>query len=256
MRVTKENKNTWLFIGFLLLAGITNMVGRFLPVMWDAAMNCVHYAIYTGLLIFWLEAVRIRLLPSRARTYMYAAACFMLLFLFLRFFRYSFAMMAGAKRYAVYAFWVPETLIPALFLMICIRLRRGEQARGKWNEALLLIPAILLSIMAVTNDLHSLVYVPRIPLSQFVVDSGTYGYGVGFYLMNAWMLLTVFAGLIVLLAQAGRLPRRTILLFAGDIVLWLGILLLDLLVLYPHTNIRIFNTPEASIFGLLGIFEI
>ena len=254
--MTKQNQNTWLFIGFLLLAGFTNMIGRFLPIAWDALMNCIQYVLYTGLLIFWLEVVRIRLLPSRARTHMHLAARFMLLYMFLRFFRYSFAVTTGAIRYATYAYWIPQMLISTLFLMTCIRIRRGKQKPGKGNEALLLVPAVFLSIMAMTNDLHGLVYIPRIPLSQFVVDTGTYAYGVGFYLLNAWMILTTFAGLFVLLVQAGRLPRRTVFFQAGDIALWFGILLLDLLVLYPHTNIRIINTPEASIFGMLGIFEI
>lgn len=61
--------------------------------------------------------------------------------------------------------------------MACILIRRGENAKGKWNEALLLIPAVLLSFMAFTNDPHRLVYVPEIPLQQFTVDSGTYGGG-------------------------------------------------------------------------------
>ena len=125
--MTKQNQNTWLFIGFLLLAGFTNMIGRFLPIAWDALMNCIQYVLYTGLLIFWLEVVRIRLLPSRARTHMHLAARFMLLYMFLRFFRYSFAVTTGAIRYATYAYWIPQMLISTLFLMTCIRIRRGKQ---------------------------------------------------------------------------------------------------------------------------------
>ena len=50
MNSQKVRKNTWLFVGFLLLAGITNLLSRTGNPVFDTAMACVSYTIYLGLL--------------------------------------------------------------------------------------------------------------------------------------------------------------------------------------------------------------
>ena len=83
--MTKQNKNTRLFLGFLLLAGLANFFSRNgLP--WpDTLLTCINYLTFIGLLLFWIEAVRVRLLPSPARTSILTAAALMLLYMLLCF---------------------------------------------------------------------------------------------------------------------------------------------------------------------------
>ena len=220
-------------------------------------MSCINYLILTGLLLFWIEAVRFRLLPSAARTATLSAAFFMLLYMFLRIFKYRFAVSIIAQRYAVYAYWVPQMLIPGLFLITCIHISRSRREKKTWHKILLLIPALALSVMVMTNDLHAWVYIPRIDLSQFVVDTGTYHYGFGFYLMYVWMIAAAVPGLILLFRESGSISRKAVQLLAGTISLWFGLILLNLLVLDRFfNNFRLFNNPEIHIFGMLGVFEI
>ena len=186
--MTKQNRNTWLFIGFLLLAGVANLLTRTAIPELDTLMTCINYLILIGLLLFWIEAVRVRLLTSAARKSILSTALLMLLHMLVRIFKYRFTASVIAMRYAVYAYWIPQMLIPALFLMTCIRIRRSGQVKRKWNERLLLIPAGILALMAMTNDVHSLVYVPRIALSEFILNTGTYSYGPAFWPMYAWMI--------------------------------------------------------------------
>ena len=254
--MTKQNRNTWLFIGFLLLAGIANLSTRTAIPELDTLMTCINYLILIGLLLFWIEAVRVRLLPSAARTSILCAAILMMLHMLMRIFKYRFAVSIIAMRYAVYAYWIPQMLIPALFLMTCIHIRRGGQEKKKWNERLLLIPAVILALMAMTNDLHFLVYVPRIELPEFILDTGTYSYGFGFYLMYTWMILTVLLGLVILFLKAGQMPKRAVLLLVCVIAVWVGLALLEILVIEKYYNHRMFMIPEIHIFSLLGIFEI
>ena len=254
--MTKQNRNTWLFIGFLLLAGIANLFTRTAIPELDTLMTCINYIILIGLLLFWIEAVRVRLLPSAARTSILCAAILMLLHMLLRIFKYRIAVSVIAMRYAVYAYWIPQLLIPALFLMTCIRIKRGRQEKRKWNESLLLIPAGILVLLAMTNDLHSLTYVPKISLSEFILDTGTYSYGFGFYLMYTWMILTVLLGLVILFLKAGQMPKRAVLLLVCVIAVWIGLALLEILVIDKRFNHRMFLIPEIHIFSLLGIFEI
>ena len=256
MTAKAQNRRTAVFLCVLLLAGIITATGRLMPNAGDGLFSCTQTVLFAGLLLYWLEAVRVRLVPSRARTYVVWAGALMLLFMLLRCFNYMFAVTAESKRLMVYAYWLPQTLIPPLFLMTCIRIRRGDAQNGGANELLFLIPGLLLSLLAMSNDAHSLVYVPQIPLSVFTVQSGTYRYGAGFYMMYGWIVPVLTAGLFLLYREAGRLSKKVVLLLTGDLILWAGMLLLNVLVLYRYPLLRLFNTPETNTFGLLGVFEI
>ncbi len=253
--MTKQTRNTWLFIGFFLIAGITNCFSRTAIPELDTLMAALNYVILTGLLLFWIQSMRVRLLPSASRTSIVWAAYLMLLYMLLRIFKYRFAVEPVMMRYAVYAYWIPQMLIPALFLMTCIRIRRREQ-EGKGREALLLIPAVLLAMAVMTNDLHGLVYTPKTDLSRFVVGSGTYTRGTAFYLLYGWMVLAFVAGLILLFQEGGRMPQKAVRDLLLVVVLWFGIVMLNLLYLDRHTAYRLFSVPDAHTFGLLGIFEV
>ena len=121
-------------------------------------------------LLFWLRSVQERLLRSRSKAWVVGAARMMLLYQLLRVFKYRFAVEPAVMRYAIYLYFVPMTLIPTLFLMTGLRIRRGNRA-GRRDEALLLIPPGLLSLLTVTNDLHGLVYMPKVIVSEFAQRS-------------------------------------------------------------------------------------
>ena len=79
--MTKQNRNTWLFFGFLLLGGITNLLTRTRISVVDTFMFSANFMIYIGLLIFWMQSVWDRLLPTRARSYILASAILMIFYL-------------------------------------------------------------------------------------------------------------------------------------------------------------------------------
>ena len=252
-----QKRNTLLFIGFLLLAGITNLFSRTGVPALDTLMTCVNYLTYIGLLLAWTEAVRVRLLPSRARTCVLAAASLMLLYMLLRIIKYRFLTDAVLIRYACYAYWIPQLLTPALFLMACIEIRRGSRAQGGRLGLLLLIPASVLALLVMTNDLHRLVYVPRIDPAQFMLETDTYSLGPVFYLLYVWMILATAPGLVILIRETGRLPKKALRLLLSLVTLWFGLVLLNILVLDRlPSHLRIFNVPEIHIFGMLGVFEV
>ena len=60
-------RNTLLFVGLLLLAGVLHIVSWSSATFFNTAANGVSSLIYIGLLLFWLESVRTRLLTSRTR---------------------------------------------------------------------------------------------------------------------------------------------------------------------------------------------
>ena len=250
MTNTSLKKNTWIFIGFLLLAGFMNLLTRTDKPVIDVIMACMHDIIFIGLLLFWQQSLRMRILVSKVREYMIWIAGWMLAYMLVRIFRYNIAQGIVVTRYFIYTYRVPQMMIPALFLMICIRIHRGEQP-GRWNETLLLIPAVVLSVMVITNDLHNLIYRPSVELSQFVVATGTYTYGIGFYLLYVWMITITVAGLALLYREISRRPTGVIRGLIGIVIIWFAIILLNLLVLDRSLThgYRMYGIPARYVSG-------
>ena len=220
----------------------------------NTMMFGINFAIDAGLLLFWIQSVRSRFLPSRARTYMLASAFLMLAYLLLRVYKYRLSLHVLLSRNLIYAYYVPMMFIPALFLMTSLRIRYGEKTGER--EFLLLIPSFVLSLLVFTNDLHSLVYIPKVPLSEFVVETGTYSYGPVFYLLYIWMGLAMLAGVFFLVLTAGRKSGRWLLFLLLVLVIWVSMALTTLLVFEKFNTIRPYSTPEIHIFAMLAIYEV
>ena len=251
----KTRRSTVLFVIFFLLAGVANMLSFTGIMEFEALMTEANYLIYIGMLLFWIQSVRARLLPSRVRTWMICAAWLMVLYQLLRVFKYRFLVEPAMVRYVVYLYFVPLTLIPTLFLMTCLRIHRGNRA-GCWDEALLLIPHGALSLIALTNDLHQLVYIPDVDLDEFIVDTGTYARGPAFYALYAWMILSFTAGLLLLLRENARQPGKALLSLLAVVAVWFGLLLVVVKVTDGVYGPHMYNNPEVHIFGMLGVLEV
>ena len=87
----KEIKQTIVFIGFLILSGVCYLFTGTDSLFLNTLMFSANFLIYAGLLLYWIQSVRTRLLPTKARGYILAAALLMLLYLTLRVFKYRIA---------------------------------------------------------------------------------------------------------------------------------------------------------------------
>jgi hypothetical protein len=164
----RTNIATVLFVAGILLAGAANAFARQLIADYGADPNtpsilpffstvmfCLNLALYVFLLLFWVRSVQQRLLPGRERGYMIAAALCAISVLLLRSIKYRMIddQSVVLLRYAWYLYYVPMTLMPALFLMMCIRVdRRGK---GRFDERLLLIPAAVIILLGMVLSYFS-----------------------------------------------------------------------------------------------------
>lgn len=256
-KASKQTQSVWLFIGFYLLAGVFNLLTKTRITLVDSLMFCLNFAVYAGMILFWAQSVRTRLLPSGARSYILLSAGLMLGAILFRTFKYR--ILTGqilVSRYTTYAYWIYTILIPTLFLMTAIRIWLGEQKDENRKEHFLLIPALLLCLLALTNDLHGFVYLPKVELSAFDIKSGLYSLGAGFYLLHIWMGLMAFSGITILL----RVTKRRSDSVMGYVILvpglWLGMELLNVLVVEPKHLPAMYNTPEIRVFAMMAIWEI
>ena len=76
----QNKKSTCLFVAFLLLAGLLHSSEPGGIPFVTTVIYCAEYLIYAGLILFWAQSVRQRLLPTRAKGYLLAAAPLLLLF--------------------------------------------------------------------------------------------------------------------------------------------------------------------------------
>lgn len=264
----RTNIATVLFIIGILAAGTANAFARQIIIDFgaDAAapavlpffstvMFCLNLALYVFLLLFWVRSVQQRLLPGRERGYMIAAALCAIAMLMLRSIKYR--MIDGQSvvllRYAWYLYYVPMTLMPALFLMMCIRVdRRGK---GRFDERLLLIPAAVIILLFLTNDLHFLAFRPTKGL--FIMNGGddTYTNGPLIYVYYAFCAVTVLIGMICLTRANSR--SRRFKAIALPFIFLLGILGLTMLnkALSLVQKPSMFMMPEIIAFGMIGVFE-
>ena len=255
-------KNLLLFAGLLIFAGILHIIEHTIHDI--SALDdphyevvtlffCLEFVIYTLLIIFWIQSVYTRLLPSRARSYMVAVAVFMIFYLILRAYKYRIAGVDAGIRLSWYAYYIPMTVITALFLMVCIYIHRGA-TKPKVDERLFIIPAVALSGIIITNDIHYLVFVPESGLDNFIGKSGTYTYGTPFYLAYAWIILAVVSGVILLIKTFGLRQKRRLLYLVGILAIWLILTQLHTLKKYVEFTPP-YESPELYIFTALAIFE-
>ena len=258
---------TVLYIAAILVAGACDVIAKtviktfmndpatseLLPLI-STALFCLNMMIYLFLLLFWTWSVQRRLLPSRERTYMLIAAVCAVSLMLLRTIRFR---IIGDTNYAVeealfYLYYVPRTLLPALFLMVCIRLER--KPTGRLDERLVLIPAFVIMLGILTNHLHHFAFLP-VPNKPLTGNTLTYNDGWFVYVYDAFAVLCVVIGLI-LLTRANRRPHDVKKVLLPFFFLLIIFALIGLNALMSRLdNASMFKAQEIISFSAVAIFE-
>ena len=256
-----KNKNTLLFVVFLLIGGFLHSLDGDLLSIDDVRdhfavtiMYCAEYLIYACLILSWMQSINSRLLPTRSKRYLLAAAGLMLLFLAAQFTKFRIAVGPGVTRYCWYIYYIPILLIPTLFLMTCFRLFR-ETDSGKPSELLFLLPAGVLVLGILSNDLHRMAFVPKDTIENMTGASNTYTHGFLYYAAYIWAGCAMAAGIVFLLIacrESGRWKKAVLPLAA----LVLIPVLLTIRGMIPKDSVLdAYEWHEIVIFGMLAVFE-
>lgn len=167
----------------------------------------VRSAIYIALAAAWGFSVHMRIVQTQLRRCLTEISALMVLWLLLRTVKYS-VDSADAARLLWYFYYLPMLFIPLLALFVSMSLGRAEDYRLPRRAALLYVPAALLLLLVVTNDLHRLVF----SFPGALMTDASYEYAPGYYPVLAWELGCAAASFIIMLSKC-RLPhRRTFLL--------------------------------------------
>ena len=164
-------------------------------------LSIVRALIYIGLLAAWGISVQTRIIQTQVRRYLLVIAGLMLLWLTLRTVKYNTYHMT-AERFLWYGYYLPMLFIPVLAVLVALSLGKPENYRlPKWTHFLYL-PSALLFLLVLTNDLHQLVFF----FPTGVLSTREYDYGIGYYVVLAWMVLCAAAALAIILAKC-RIPQ-------------------------------------------------
>lgn len=164
-------------------------------------LSIVRALIYIGLLAAWGISVQTRIIQTQVRRYLLVIAGLMLLWLTLRTVKYNTYHMT-AERFLWYGYYLPMLFIPVLAVLVALSLGKPENYRlPKWTHFLYL-PSALLFLLVLTNDLHQLVFF----FPTGVLSTREYDYGIGYYVVLAWMVLCAAAALVIILAKC-RIPQ-------------------------------------------------
>ena len=255
MQLIKKNKNVLLFIGLLLLGGVLHSRDADPYHFTVTVMYCVEYLLYFGLILSWIQSVNQRLLPTRSKRYLMAAACLMLLFLAAQFIKYRIAVGPGLARYCWYVYYIPILLIPTLFLMTCFRLFRGEGSR-KPDELLFLVPAGLLALGVLTNDLHMKAFLPDGDIAALTGGASVkYSHGFLYFAAYAWAGCAMAAGIVFLIIACRKSGRWKKAIWPLAILTLIPVFLIVRGMIPKSALLDAYEWPEIIMFGLLGVFE-
>ena len=257
-----------MFVLGILIAGAANATSRkliaeygadhstsaFLPLV-STMMFCFNLSMYLFLLLFWVRSVQRRLLPSKERVYLITAAICAVIMLLLRSIKYRLVsdIDLDAQRYIWYLYYVPMILLPTLFLMTCLRINK-KNTEKRFDERLLLIPAIVLISLFLTNDLHYLAFRPNGDSVMSGANASYFNNGL-FYVYYGYYGVTITLGLALLVRANRRLHsvKRALLPFAFLFIM-LALVLIDKTLNWIRVP-SMFNMPEVVSFSMVGLFE-
>ena len=227
-RMPTNRLTSRLFVAGFLLASVIHVLDRLLIRMLvqdttpirsaslafgSTALFVLNLAIFVALVLFWVVSVQMRLLPSKGRRYLTAAAVGMLLFLLVRAVKYRVAGQQDPllEHWCWYAYYIPLLMMPTFFLLTCLSMDQTGRVR-RWHGMAIRVVFFGLLTGVLTNDLHHLMFRPHADTAQSGAWT-TYDVGPLWYVFYGCLAACVLAGLFVLV----RIDRRQ------DIMLTSGI---------------------------------
>lgn len=166
----------------------------------------------------WMLTIQSRIIHRSVRRLILWIGVLFLMYFFMQMIKYClFAGEPDVTRYMWYGYYVPMTLIPLLVFHVINRLSGPQQDELHRSEILLAIPAALLCIGFLTNDLHQLAF--RIPNWYETGDKGrTFGPVYYAYIVFMAVLLVLGIQSLIRLYQ-NRKGKKNLTYLIGPLVL-------------------------------------
>ena len=233
-------------VAFIAVAVVCRFASRDpnTSLVFNKVCNLVRTFIYSGLFAVWGVSVYRRVVQVQARKFLVVLSVLMVLWVILRAFKFYFIMDDTAQRYLWYSYYIPMLFIPTLTLFVALSIGKNEGYRLPKYAFWLLVPAIVLAVLAFTNDLHQCVF--RFPEGTAVFSENDYSYAWGYILTVVWGVACGIASLVLMFVKS-RLPKNRL-------VLWIPIIAFVIVTVY--VVLYALRVPFAFAIGWdLTVFE-
>lgn len=256
--------HTIVFSMLFLLAGFLRTLSGEVPPFWESVVFVLQYSIYFGLILYWILSVRVRLLPSKSRRYIMIAGTQMIFFLLVQVIKYRIVPEENAfgLRMCWYFYYLPFTMIPVMFLLSGLGIYESIGTPVRFRRRKIFVGVvygitILLIAFVLTNDQTGLVFhrKPGQDLVSFSGLTGTYTYGLLFYVLIGWVVGCMAFGLALLINLSRRTgSHKDVMQILAFPALWVimnitRVLLDETGFAYPY------QFPHIHVFCMIGMFE-
>lgn len=203
--------------------------------------------IYIGLALFWGISLHQRVMQKNILHYLQIMDAGIVFWIILRYVKYDF-FVGVAVRYLWYLYYLPQIIVPLLlfYCVISIGRRENENIDRKWY--LLLIPASVLFIGVMTNDIHNLAFKFQPGMRDW---SSEYSYGILYFMTMLWMIGLVIISLIIIYRKCKVCcSRRKVWIPVGVFIMGTIIGIMELLGMQ-----NFYKIPEIMCATFIGIVE-
>ncbi len=211
-------KNIFDALLFALLIAIALMlggIGRFFSI-YGVYINDLGFilstCIFIGLYSFWIISVYLRIMQSRVRDFLMLIGAAIIFWILIRTIKWSaFEFVIFEDRFLWYMYYIPMVMLSLFFFFIALYVGEDEEYRHDKRWGLLYIPAVLIILAVLTNDIHGLAFDINIDVHAYGQD---YTHGVVYYIALAFILLMVLISSFIILRKfsSSRSVRKKALL--------------------------------------------
>lgn len=202
----------------IITAAALRQTGIWIPEL-DVPAGLLRTALYFGLFLAWGASVQRRIIHTPTRRYLTAVSALIVFWFAVRTVKYFFVADPTLTRLLWYMYYIPMILVPLLALLTAVSIGLPEDRRPPVWTRLLFIPAAVLLITVLMNDLHRLVFSFPMGLEN---GNEVYEYNRLYWVVMIWEIACSLAALTVMILKSrGRSDRMRWLPFAP-----LGLLLL------------------------------
>ncbi len=249
-KIERRNRLTALAaVALILLAAVIRNSSLFSEFYLNQVAYILVYLIYIGLITAWTVSLKQRIMQKNILRYLLLIAGLMMFWIVVRTVKFKFTPDDSIyERIFWYAYYIPLIFIPLLGFYISLCLGNDEKNRPEKRYLFLLIPAVSLAFIFLSNDWHQRVFVFRPDMDNCTVD---YRYGLFYYVAMTWFFFFSFLALHITTKKSrSQLPSRRA--FVPLLIIFSGIFYVFA---YIFFDFRFIEMTAMSCFLIAAVLE-
>ncbi len=182
----------------LLIGNLNNLIpvhSQYIVGLGFVLSICVFIGIYS----YWIISLYRRVMQSRVRNYLMLIGANIIFWVAIRSIKWSaFEFVIFEDRFLWYMYYIPMIMLSVLFLFVALCVGENEDYRPDKRWSLLYIPAVLLIIAVLTNDIHGLAFNIDITKHAYGLE---YSHGIVYYLVLIFILCVVVTASVIIIRK-------------------------------------------------------